>query len=96
MRWYLPVGAWLALASLVAAVLAVYDKRAAKRGARRIPEKTLLLWGLAGGAAAEWLVMRCIRHKTLHKRFMLGLPAMVLLHAAIGAGLWYFCAGNFT
>ncbi|MBQ4207975.1 MAG: DUF1294 domain-containing protein, partial [Clostridia bacterium] len=46
---------------------------------------------LFGGALAEYCTMRCIRHKTLHKRFMIGLPCMLLLHLLlIGAAVYLF------
>ena len=43
---------WLAVISVTAAVVTLYDKIAAKKGAWRIPEKTLLMIGVLGGAAA--------------------------------------------
>lgn len=69
--------------SLLAAALTVSDKRRARRRARRIPERTLLTVAALGGAAAMLITMRCIRHKTRHPRFMIGLPAMIIAHAAL-------------
>jgi len=46
-----------------------YDKLQAKRGARRVPERTLLLLALAGGALGGWAGMLIWRHKTLHASF---------------------------
>ena len=81
---------YAAVISLVTAIVTVYDKLAAKKGAWRIPEKTLLLLGLVGGAAAELAVMLMIRHKTRHKKFMIGLPAILILQAAIIAAVVFF------
>lgn len=81
---------YVAAISLVTAVVTVYDKLAAKKGAWRIPEKTLLLLALVGGAAAELAVMLMIRHKTKHKKFMIGLPAILILHVAIVAAVVFF------
>ncbi len=81
---------YAAVISLVTAIVTVYDKLAAKKGAWRIPEKTLLLLGLFGGAAAELAVMLMIRHKTRHKKFMIGLPAILILQAAIIAAVVFF------
>lgn len=64
------------------------DKRRAKRGRRRISEKTLFLSALAGGSLGAILGMRFFHHKTLHKRFRFGLPAILALQLAL-AGLWY-------
>lgn len=81
---------YAAVISLITAAVTVYDKIAAKKGDWRIPEKTLLLLALAGGAAAELAVMLAIRHKTKHKKFMIGLPAMLILHVAIVAAAVLF------
>ena len=79
---------WWAVVSLTAVILTVYDKRAAKRRPRRrIPEKTLMWVAALGGAETMLLTMLLIRHKTLHKKFMIGLPLLIALHAA-GAVAW--------
>ena len=46
-----------------------YDKLQAKRGGRRVPERTLLLLALAGGALGGWAGMLIWRHKTRHASF---------------------------
>lgn len=74
---------WLGIISAVSVVVTVYDKIAAKSGAWRIPEKTLLLLGFLGGAAAMLLTMLIIHHKTRHAKFMVGLPLEIVLHIAI-------------
>ena len=76
---------WFAVISLVGVILTVYDKRIAGSGKRRVPEATLL-----GAAGPMYLTMKKIRHKTKHKKFMLGLPAEVLLHILIIAAAVYF------
>ena len=75
--------AYFCLISIVAVVITVIDKAAAKRGAWRVPEATLMLVGLFGGALAMYITMQMIRHKTKHKKFMIGLPLEIALHAAI-------------
>lgn len=76
---------WYAAAiSLLAFVLTVYDKWAAKfRTQSRIPEKTLLLIAGLGGSVAMLLTMLLIRHKTRHITFMLGLPLIILTQIAL-------------
>ncbi len=74
---------YLVTVSAVTVCVTVYDKLAAQNGRWRIPEKTLLTLGILGGAFAELATMKIIRHKTKHPRFMIGLPVMILLHAAI-------------
>ena len=74
---------YLAAINITAAVAACADKRSAIRGRWRIPERTLLLLGFFGGAAGELLAMLLIRHKTKHAKFMVLLPLLCLLHAAL-------------
>lgn len=74
---------WFAIISVVAVIVTVYDKFAAKATARRISEKSLMLIGLSGGALAMLITMLIIRHKTRHIKFMLGLPIEILLHTGI-------------
>lgn len=74
---------YLALIGLVAVFVAVADKLAAKRNKWRVPEATLMLIGLFGGALPMYVTMKTIRHKTKHKKFMIGLPLEIALHAAI-------------
>ena len=69
--------------SIIAVVLTIYDKWAAKHGKRRIPEKILMLVAFFGGAIAMYLAMILIRHKTKHNKFMIGLPIMIVLHIII-------------
>lgn len=75
---YIPLIYFLII-SLITAVVTTTDKRKAKKGAFRISEASLFILAFLGGALAEYLTMRLIRHKTLHKRFMLGLPAIIIL-----------------
>lgn len=81
---------YIIVISAVTAIITIYDKFAAKHLPRmRIPEKVLLIMGFIGGAAAEYITMKIIRHKTRHKIFMRGLPAMIALHVAVAAALIY-------
>ena len=93
MEKYLPaILIYFAVISLVTAVITAVDKHKAKKGAFRISEATLFLMAVLGGAFAEYLTMRCIRHKTLHKRFMIGLPFIMILQlvAVILSAIYIF------
>lgn len=72
----------LAVNGLAFALFGV-DKRRARRRQRRVPERTLFLCALLGGCPGAILGMRVFRHKTLHKRFALGLPAILLVQLAL-------------
>ena len=60
---------WLLVVNVVTAVAYAWDKTQARRGNRRIPERTLFLLNLAGGFGGAWLVFFGMRHKTLHRSF---------------------------
>lgn len=79
--WY-----YLAFISLVSIIVCVYDKSAARRRKRRIPEKTLFSLSAIGGALFMFIIMLTIRHKTKHLNFMVLVPLMALVH--IGLLLW--------
>ena len=71
--------------SLAAFLLMGADKRRARRGDWRVPERTLFLAALLGGAPGALLGMWAFRHKTRHGQFRFGLPAILLLQAALAA-----------
>ena len=82
---------YFAVISLITIIVTVYDKKAAKkRPKHRIPEKILFLLAILGGSVAEFLTMLKIRHKTKHKRFMIGLPIIMVLQVAITICYYYF------
>lgn len=58
------------------------DKQKAIRGRWRIPEKTLFLIAFLGGSAGSILGMEVFRHKTKHRSFRVGMPAILLLQLA--------------
>ena len=82
---------YLAAINVLSAVLTIADKYRARRGKWRIRESTLILAAVLGGSPAEYITMRLIRHKTRHKKFMIGLPAIFLIQAAAAAlAVYYF------
>lgn len=67
---------------------AVHNGQRSKHQSRRIPEASLLLLALLGGSLAALLAMRLFRHKTLHKKFRYGLPAILLVQVALAVFLF--------
>lgn len=65
--------------NLLAVLICLYDKNHARKNKWRIPEKTLFLVSIFGGALFMFITMKLIRHKTRHKRFMIGLPLIIIL-----------------
>lgn len=82
---YAVIACWLGFISIVTAAVTVVDKIKAKRGSFRISEKALFILALIGGSVAEYCTMRLIRHKTLHKKFMLGLPFIMIVQLITAA-----------
>jgi uncharacterized membrane protein YsdA (DUF1294 family) len=66
------------------------DKYKAKKGLWRIPEKTIFLIALLGGSGGALLGMHIFRHKTKHWYFRYGLPAILMLQAALLAAFVYW------
>jgi uncharacterized membrane protein YsdA (DUF1294 family) len=77
------LAAYLLAVNIIALLLMWWDKSRARRGAYRIPEKTLLLWALAGGSVGACLGMWFFHHKTRHTKFRYGLPLLLLVHILI-------------
>jgi predicted MPP superfamily phosphohydrolase len=73
---------YIASFSLLAVILTVRDKNAARKNARRIKERTLFIIAAFGGSAAMLLTMLAVRHKTQHKKFMAGIPFIIIVQAA--------------
>ena len=86
---------WVLLISVVTFLVFGWDKFKAKykekhENARRVPEKTLFLLAILGGSPGALLGMKVWRHKTLHKSFRFGIPAILILQILVPLGLWVY------
>ena len=64
----------------VIAFLAMWiDKSKAKKGSRRIPEKTLFTLVFLGGEIGGIAGMYTFRHKTKKLKFVIGFPAILII-----------------
>ena len=63
------------------------DKYKAKKAKWRISEATLLLLAVLGGSIGAWMGMKVWHHKTMHKKFKFGIPAILLIQIALMAYL---------
>jgi uncharacterized membrane protein YsdA (DUF1294 family) len=84
--------AYIAVMSLISIVVCIYDKKISKKNKveLRIPEKTLLLLSALGGSVAMFITMLLIRHKTKHVKFMLGIPVIMIVQAALAVAYIMF------
>jgi uncharacterized membrane protein YsdA (DUF1294 family) len=84
---------WFALSYLVVSLITFVfygvDKRRARRGELRVPEKTLHTLELLGGWPGAWIGQRVFRHKTQKLSFRLVFWAIVALHLSLWAWLIY-------
>ena len=75
---------YICAVSLTSIFVTIYDKQAAKKYPRhRIRERTLLWLAALGGSLCMYVTMLLIRHKTLHRKFTVGLPLIILLQTAV-------------
>ena len=82
---------FIALAAMNALTFALYgiDKSRARRGAWRIRESTLLGMAACFGSLGALLGMYVFHHKTKHRAFALGVPALLLVQAVLLAALLF-------
>ena len=81
---------YLLAISVISIIVCCYDKFAAKHNPKhRTREATLLLLSALGGSVAMLVTMLIIRHKTKHMKFMVGIPAIIILQVAISLGVLF-------
>ena len=85
------LGCYLLVMNLITFFVFGIDKWKAKRkrtheSTRRVPEKTLFLLSILGGSLGALLGMKAFHHKTLHKSFRFGIPAILALQVLIPLG----------
>ena len=78
----------LAVRSVFLFAMMGIDKGKARRGTWRIPEKTLFVFALLGGAVGGTAGMFLFRHKTKHLSFRLLFPLLAAAQLALCAWLW--------
>ena len=71
---------YLLVINIIGFLIMGIDKAKARADAWRIPEKTLFIIALIGGAFGMWCGMYSFHHKTRHWYFKLGIPCIVALN----------------
>lgn len=64
-------------------LLMLADKVRAKKNRWRIPERTLMTVAALGGSVGSLLGMYTFRHKTRHRKFTLGIPAILVFQVLL-------------
>lgn len=74
---------WYCITSAIAFVMFGLDKSAAIEGQRRIPERCLLGWSIAGGWFGAFLGQRLFHHKTRKSEFQSKFWLTVLINSLL-------------
>ena len=77
---------WTLIFNIIAFTLYGLDKSFAKKGRRRISEKSLIFWAVIGGSIGAFLGMQIFRHKTKKPKFKI-VPVFLVIHLV----LYGFC-----
>ena len=80
---------YLVIINAVGFFLMLIDKQKAKKRKWRIPEAVLMGSAIIGGSLGAWCGMQLFRHKTKHKKFTLGIPAIIGIQALVAVVYWY-------
>ena len=79
----------LAIVNMVTFIAYGLDKWKARRNRWRIPEAVLLWLAVLGGSPAALIAMHLFHHKTLHKKFRYGVPAILFIQITIAVYLYF-------
>ena len=74
---------YLAVINVVTFFMYGIDKWKAKKSKWRIRETSLLGLAVLGGSIGAWLGMKVWHHKTQHKKFKYGVPAIIIVQLAL-------------
>lgn len=78
-----PVQSYLVAINVVTFFIYGVDKWKAIRRKWRISEATLLMLAAIGGSIGAWLGMNVWNHKTKHKKFLYGVPVILIAQIAL-------------
>ena len=78
---------YLLIINALGFALMLADKVKARNNLWRIPESTLMLIAALGGSVGSLFGMYTVRHKTKHRKFTLGIPAILLAQIILAAVL---------
>lgn len=70
---------YFVIINIIGFLIMFIDKQKAKRGAWRIPEKTIFIITALGGGIGTIAGMYAFRHKTQKLQFVIGLPFITIL-----------------
>ena len=81
---------YLIVINIIGFLIMFIDKQKAKRGAWRIPEKTIFIITALGGGIGTIAGMYIFRHKTQKLNFIIGLPLITILEIILAIYYLFF------
>lgn len=80
---------YLAVVNFISYIMYGIDKRKAKQNRWRISENSLIFVAVIGGSIGAYLGMKMFHHKTRHKKFYMGIPAIMILQLLLAIWIIY-------
>lgn len=78
---------YIILINLLTFFVYVDDKRRARKHSWRTSEFTLVMLAVVGGSVGALLAMLFAKHKTRHKQFTIGIPAILIIQIVLAVFL---------
>ncbi|MEI7369991.1 DUF1294 domain-containing protein [Pectobacterium sp. 1950-15] len=85
-----PFAMWLLLANILTLVIYGVDKMAARKAWRRVPESTLLVFGIVGGWVGAMAGQQLFRHKTQKQPFKTYFIVSIILSISVMVAVYLF------
>lgn len=85
-----PLAMWFLLINMLTLVMYGADKMAARKGMRRVPEATLLVFGVTGGWPGAIVGQQLFRHKTQKQPFKTYFFLSIVVSIAVMAAVYHF------
>ncbi|MEG0205772.1 MAG: DUF1294 domain-containing protein [Citrobacter sp.] len=85
-----PFVIWFLLVNILTLAMYGVDKMAARRAWRRVPESTLLLFGVVGGWGGAIAAQQLFRHKTQKQPFKTYFIISVIVNVSVIGAAYHF------
>ena len=82
-NFWIDFAVYLVFINIIGFSIMGIDKNRAKKEKWRIRENTLFLVSIIGGSIGSIAGMQAFRHKTKHKQFVYGMPAILIIQIVI-------------
>ena len=80
---------YLVIINIITFLVYGIDKWKARKSLWRIREASQLMLAVLGGSIGAWLGIKVWHHKTQHKKFRYGIPAIIIFQIAVIGYFFY-------